>query len=157
MLVRLAYCFARTKWKSKSVVSEFAAVARWCLWITGLIIIATVSAGFYAYYTVKHDAVSHAVIVTHQNWALSTAIAIFLMTGWSLWRYVKRKNLTLSFVIILLLIQGLLTVTAWYGAELVFRYGIGIMSLPQAEEIGHEHHTMKSQIKVHPVPLKNQC
>lgn len=29
--------------------------------------------------------------------------------------------------------------TGWYGAELVFRYGTGVMSLPQSEVVGHQH------------------
>lgn len=119
--------------------SEFETVGRWCLWLAALITIGTISAGFYAYYTVKHDAVSHAAMTVHRNWALLTALSIFLMACWSVRRYVKHQKLTLLFVIPLLVVQGLLLTTAWHGGELVYRYGIGVMSLPQAEEVGHQH------------------
>ena len=33
----------------------------------------------------------------------------------------------------------LLGVTAWYGGELVYRHGLGVMSLPESETEGHSH------------------
>ena len=135
----LAYITSRVKRIPRSLVSEFETVACWCLWSAALITIATIAAGFYAYYTVKHDAISHAAMTAHRNWALLTATAIFLMAGWSVWRYVKHKGLTITFVIALLIVESLLLTTAWHGGELVYRYGIGVMSLPQAEEVGHQH------------------
>ena len=35
--------------------------------------------------------------------------------------------------ILLIALLGLLMTTAWYGGELVYRHGIGVMSLPNAE------------------------
>ena len=116
----LAYITSHVKRTPRSLVLEFETVARWCLWVSALITVATIAAGFYAYYTVKHDDVSHAVMTVHRNWALLTATAIFLMACWSAWRYVKHKRLTLTFVIILLVVQGVLLTTAWHGGELGF-------------------------------------
>lgn len=144
ILFLLTYFLSRTKWKSTIFVSEFEIVARWCLWIAAIFTLATVSFGFYAYYTVKHDAISHIAMTTHRNWAISTAIAIFLMSTWLIWRYVKHKKLNTTFVIALLIVEGLLVSTAWHGAELVYRYGTGVMSLPKAEKIGHQHNENKS-------------
>lgn len=124
---------------SSGIVLEFEVVARWCLWLAGIITIFTVIAGFHAYYTVKHDAISHVIMTTHRNWALSTATIILITAIWSVWRYFHKKVLSLSFIIILPFMQILLLITAWYGAELVFRYGIGVLSLPKAEETGHIH------------------
>lgn len=131
---------SHTKLKTKIFFSEFEIVARWCLWASALTTIATVTAGFYAYYSVKHDAISHAAMTVHRNWALPTGIAIFLIACWSVLRYIKQKQLTLVFVISLLIVQCSLLITALHGGELVYRHGIGVMSLPQAEEVGHEHH-----------------
>lgn len=94
-------------------------------------------AGLHAYYTVGHDGVSHAAMIKHRNWAIPTAIAIWLVATWSFYRYLKQKSITLVFIIALLVVQGLVLSTAWRGAELVYRYGLGVMSLPQAEEVGH--------------------
>ncbi|OGT42042.1 MAG: hypothetical protein A3F13_00840 [Gammaproteobacteria bacterium RIFCSPHIGHO2_12_FULL_40_19] len=78
----LAYLVLHTQWKSRKLFSEFEAVGRWCLWAAALMTIATISAGFYAYNSVKHDAVSHAAMTVHRNWALGTATAIFLMAAY---------------------------------------------------------------------------
>ena len=136
----LAYLTAYLKGSTNSFAIQFENTARWCLWIVAIITIATVLAGFYAYNTVQHDAVSHHAMTIHRNWAVPTAIAILLIAGWSYWRYHKQKKLALTFVFILLIAQGLLLSTAWRGAELVFRYGLGVMSLPQSEGMSHHHH-----------------
>lgn len=121
------------------LIAEFNIVARWCLWVSALISIITVSMGFYAYYTVKHDAISHVAMTLHRNWAIITFIAIFAAAFCSLWFYLKNKILSWVFLIPLLIIEGLLLTTAWLGGELVYRYGLGVLSLPQSEEMGHQH------------------
>ncbi len=136
----LSYLFPLSKRISKIRVSEFEIVARWCLWLTAVITIATVIAGFYAYNTVKHDAVSHIAMIEHRNWAILSAVGIILMACWSVWRHLKNKANTLVFIIALLIVQGLLISTAWHGGELVYRYGLGVMSLPHQEEIAQPAH-----------------
>lgn len=127
----------------KFLVRDLEIAGRWCLWIVSITTIGTVLAGLYAYYTVKHNEISHVVMTTHRNWALITATAILLLGIWSFLRYLKNIRLTIIFVIALLIVQFLLTITAWYGSELVYRHGIGVMSLPQDEDKNHHlqpHH-----------------
>ncbi len=135
----LSYVTARIPVFQNSLVKEFETVARWCLWVVSLLTIITVMAGLQAYYTVNHDTPSHLAMTNHRNWAIPTAIGIVLVALWSIWRYQKGKAVTVSFLIGLLIVQGLLLSTAWRGAELVFRYGIGVMSLPKPEGVGHNH------------------
>lgn len=136
----LNYMTTHLRMISLSLTTEFEIAGRWCLWATGLAVIATVAAGLYAYYTVGHDAASHVAMTIHRNWALPTACAILVMVTWSLWRYFKQKNPSFIFIIALLIVQGLLLSTAWHGAEVVYRYGIGVISLPKSEGVGHNHH-----------------
>lgn len=133
----LAYMALYPRFRTKIFASEFEVVARWCLWLAAIMSIATVSAGFYAFYTVKHSALSHAVMVTHRNWAITTAATLILMACWSVWRYIHHKILTHAFVIVLLIGQSFLLITAWYGGELVYRYGTGVLSLPEEKEMPH--------------------
>jgi len=107
-------------------------VANWNLWIgTGFAII-TAIAGWFAYNSVSHDAASHIVMDIHRNLALATLIVLLPITFWS-W---KSRTANPIFLIILL---SLLMSTAWYGGELVYRHGIGVMSLPNVEVIqGHD-------------------
>lgn len=123
----------------RTFVSELEVAARWCLWVSAVTTILTVLAGLYAYNTVNHDPVSHAAMTNHRNWALPTASVIILVAIWSGWRYSKRKPLTFAFIVSLLFAQALLTSTAWRGGELVFRHGLGVMSLPKVVGEGHQH------------------
>lgn len=141
----LAYLALLVKKVPQHLINEFKIMARWCLWISALITVITLSAGFYAYYTVRHDAVSHAAMTLHRNWALPTGIAILAVAGWSFWRYLsKKRESNLTFLIILLFIQGSLLITAWLGGEVVYRYGIGVLSLPKTEKAGHKYGADKS-------------
>lgn len=126
---------------SRSLVNEFEIIARWCLWTGALITIITVLAGLNAFNTVNHDEVSHIAMHTHRSWAIPTAVLILLAASWSFWRHLKqKKEPTLIFLVILLFIQLSLLSTAWHGSELVYRYGLGVMSLPKTEGTGHHHH-----------------
>lgn len=136
----LAYISARFNLVSKSLINEFAITARWCLWVGVLITILTVMAGLHAYYTVGHDETSHIAMHKHRNWALSTASALVLVAGWSIWQFFHQKKLSLIFFLILLIVEGALLCTAWHGSELVYRYGLGVMSLPKSGNHGHHHH-----------------
>lgn len=136
----LNYLMTRFNFFQRVLTQEFETVARWCLWVAALMSIATVLAGLYAYNTVTHDEVSHSAMTIHRNWAIATAVGIIVMALWSVLRYRKNRAISLVFLIGLLLVQGLLLLTAWRGAELVFRYGVGVLSLPQAEAVGDHHH-----------------
>lgn len=129
---------------SERILNEFEVTARWCLWIAALITVFTALAGLYAFNTVRHDSASHIAMTNHRNWAIptatATATAIILMSFWSLWDFYKNIRPKAFFIIGILITQGLLLSTAWRGGELVYRYGLGVMTLPQSETAGHHHH-----------------
>ncbi len=114
-------------------------VANWTLWTGCLFTIFTVLAGWHAYNTVAHDDVAHAAMTLHRNWAIPTALA-FLLLGVAALRTVKRNRkpaaLFISSSIIALL---MLMTTGWLGAEVVYRHGLGVMSLPNTQEEHHHH------------------
>jgi len=43
------------------------------------------------------------------------------------------------FLISMVVAGSILASTAWRGSELVYRYGLGVMSLPKSEGDGHNH------------------
>ena len=115
------------------------AAAHWNLALGAVFALITVGTGLNAYYTVAHDSPSHAAMTDHRNWALATA---GIIVGLALWQWAQRHRGTRPNVLLaitLVLAGGLLTVTAWKGAELVFRYGLGVMALVEAEGPGHSH------------------
>jgi uncharacterized membrane protein len=119
--------------------TQWLHAANWNLWIGGAFTILTVLAGWYAYNTVAHDTPSHAAMTTHRNWALVTTAVILLLAVWSVLRYRDGKLPNVPFLAVALVSAGLLLTTGWHGAEAVYRYGLGVQSLPQAEGAGHAH------------------
>jgi len=139
---------ANHRWKE-----QWLNMANWSLWTGCLFAIATVIAGWYAYNSVAHDAPSHAAMTLHRNWAIPTAI-LFLLLGFSSIRIATRNKLPgFKFLSVSIVAAILLMVTGWLGAEAVYRYGLGVMSLPKVEAgtDGHNHsHGSDSEAKTGP-------
>ncbi|MBL1321756.1 MAG: DUF2231 domain-containing protein [Methylophaga sp.] len=116
-------------------------MANWSLWTGCLFAIATVIAGWFAYNSVAHDTPSHAAMTLHRNWAIPTAV-LFLLIGFSSIRLAIGKKLPgFKFISVSIVAAIMLMVTGWLGAEAVYRYGLGVMSLPKVEAgaDGHNH------------------
>lgn len=134
--------------KSPSLHAQWAILARWNLWLGSVFAIVTAVFGLLAFNSVAHDTPSHAAMSEHRNWAVSTLALFLALTGWSVWHY--RRNVAsapVPFITAMLLALALLLTTAWHGAEVVYRYGIGVKSLPKADTneasgAGHEHDSM---------------
>jgi uncharacterized membrane protein/ketosteroid isomerase-like protein len=109
----------------------------WMLAFGIIAAIATIAAGFQAYFSVNHDGPSHTAMITHRNWALPTAGFMVLL---AIWRFIKRAEKPGAFfALLLLLAAGSLSVTAWWGGRLVFVHGLGVQSMPAASGEGHDH------------------
>ena len=124
---------------SDELKKNWQIVARWCLWSGMAITIGTLLAGYFAYNSVAHDTPSHEAMTEHRNWAFATAASFALLTIWSIWIYRKQQVPGMAFLLFALLSGGLLASTGWHGGEAVYRYGLGVMSLPQSEGEGHAH------------------
>ena len=110
--------------------------------ISTLSVVATVFTGWLAFNSVAHDTPSHMAMTDHRNWAVTTA-AVFL-SGAIL--YFVRPSLRGSLVGVLMIASAsLVAITGFKGGEVVYRYGLGVMSLPQVSEAsknggdGHDH------------------
>ena len=124
-----------------SLKKQFATLADWNLWLGTGFGIMTALAGWMAYNSVTHDTPSHAAMTDHRNWAWATLTLFIILTGYSLWRARNQSRPGTVFIGILLLAGLMLGSTAWRGAEVVYRHGIGVMSLPQSDSNGHDHAT----------------
>ena len=109
------------------------------LWLGALMTIATITTGLYAYNTVNHDAASHIAMTDHRNWALATAALFTLATLLSA-KSINKPKLGVGFLMLLIVATSLLTVTAFKGGELVYRYGLGVISIPGSSESHSEDH-----------------
>jgi len=126
--------------KNEKIRSDVRIVANWCLWTGAVFTVGTVATGWNAYNTVMHDDVSHIAMTDHRNWALVTAL-VFL--GIAIKQYLaNRQNKFRSKTISVAMLIGfvLLSVTAWKGGEVVYRYGLGVMSMPAVSSEGSDGH-----------------
>jgi len=131
--------FVVTPFVKSRLKEQWYTVARWTLWFGAAITIATGLAGLYAYNTVAHDTPSHLAMTDHRNWAVVAIVMFLALAAWSIVWVRKGKNLGTVFVICMVIAGGVLASTAWRGGEVVYRYGLGVMSLPQVEGEGHSH------------------
>lgn len=141
LLSLAAMLYLAAPWlKSQALREQALIVARWNLLFGAGFAVVTAILGWFAFNSVTHDTPSHAAMVTHRNWALAALTLFLLAAGWVLWRppYPKPRPV---FAGLLLVAWATLAVAGWHGGEVVFRYGIGVKSLPKVEqeEAGHDH------------------
>ena len=135
ILLFLANAFlSETEWGD-----NFLIAAKLNLWLGAGISILTAFAGWYAYNTVDHDTPSHAAMTDHPNWALVTLAVFFVITVWSILSKKIRQKPNVIFLVLCLIGGGLLMTAGFKGAESVYRFGLGVMSLPKVEGEGHAH------------------
>ncbi len=133
----------RASIKDASWLREIAVTGRWCLWLAMLFAVLTVLAGLQAYFTVLHNEAGHEAMQIHRNSALISLVLILLTGSVSIKRFIKKQRLSLPFMILFAVTQLSVLTTAYLGAEVVFRYGVGVIAAqtPDMAE-GHHHHDM---------------
>ncbi|MGQ0659152.1 MAG: DUF2231 domain-containing protein [Chromatiales bacterium] len=119
--------------------AQMALVARWNLWLGFLVSVGTAAAGFVAFDSVVHDDASHAAMKVHRNFALATLALYLPFVITSAIDAVRNRLASGAFAFALLVPTLLLVLTAWRGGELVYRYGLGVQSLPKVEAHHHDH------------------
>jgi uncharacterized membrane protein len=116
------------------------------LWLGCLFAFVTIAAGWYAYNTVAHDEPSHMAMTNHRNWAMVTSSIFLVLTIWSIKLYRANQKQNFIFIICMIVATLLLSITGWKGGEAVYRYGLGVMSLPNTDS--HQH-TQENNPKEH--------
>lgn len=123
----------------RPIEDKLRTLAYWNLWSGTGFAIAAVIAGWFAFNSVSHDTPSHAAMTVHRNWALVTLVSYILISIWSFFYYKNEKKVSIIFTLTMVLAFVLLVSTGWRGSEVVYRYGLGVMSMPKAEGDGHAH------------------
>jgi uncharacterized membrane protein len=119
---------------------QFENVANWNLWVGAAFAIVTALAGWFAFNSVDHDTPSHLAMLEHRNWALTTTTVFVVLAIWSFRRAQKAVPISWLITIPLIIASGLLGVTGYEGGELVYRHGLGVMSLPDTGKHDHGAH-----------------
>lgn len=100
--------------------------AAWILWIGTATLWAALAAGLLAARTAPHVPPAWETLAEHRALGFWTAGAFTL--GSVLRRWLPERQRLLLFVWALAV--GLLIATAWHGAELVYRHGMGVVTEP---------------------------
>ena len=126
-------------YKVKLWAKQCLLFGRWMLWGAALFACIAAVFGWFASNSVEHDAPSHAAMMLHRNWALATLAALSVLAAWDYWRGRSGQLPSGSLIFLLGVVWLLLISTAWHGGELVYRYGLGVMSLSDVESEAEPH------------------
>ncbi len=108
-------------------------VGHWALWIAALSAIVAAFFGWQAFNSVEHDEAGHVAMLAHRAWALPSVAALLLLTAWDVWRQSAERINPWWFVVLLAGVAAALGATAWHGAELVYRHGLGVIQPARIE------------------------
>jgi len=126
--------------QNKTYGTYCAIVAHTMLWLGALTALFTVFFGWRAFNSVNHDEAGHAAMLVHRAWALGTLGVLVILAGWDVWHNKVDSSPAWWFAVAVIGAWSMTAITAWHGGELVYRHGLGVMSLPIAEaEHGHSH------------------
>lgn len=122
---------------------------RWLHLLGVLGAVVTVGFGFWATEKMGHDAPGHDLVHVHRDLMLVASGVALAITALAWWRRdatrLWRVGLTLGSLVLL----SLMTLGADRGAELVFRYGIGVAGEAPPHSDGHDHSHRDHEAKPH--------
>lgn len=115
---------------------------RFGLWLHTLAVAAAalaVALGFWATEKMGHDSPGHDLVHNHRDLMLvATGLAVVVTAlGW--WRRDAGRRWRLGLTAGSLILLAVVTLGADRGAELVFRYGVGVAGEPPPHPDGHDH------------------
>lgn len=122
-----------------AITEHFSVASHMSLWLAALGAIGAVIFGWLAFNSVNHDEGGHLAMLTHLVWAIPTALGLVGVAVWDIAKNGFKKPVSLFMVIQLLVLSIGISVTAWLGGEVVYRHGIGVLSIPATSGTGHSH------------------
>lgn len=135
------YHFGRTRYLTHNWLKEMEIVGRWCLWLALFFSSLTLLAGLHAYYTVPHDESGHLAMSVHSNSAIISFGLIVITSVLSILQFRRKRESSFILISLLAISQVSVLATAYLGAEVVFRYGVGVIKVQTTEMmVGHNHH-----------------
>lgn len=105
-------------------------LAHTTLWLGALTALPTAYFGWLAFNSVNHDEASHIAMLAHRNWAFGTLIVLMVLAIWDAWSSKVDEITTWWFATAVFGVWVLVAITSWHGGELVYRHGLGVLSLP---------------------------
>lgn len=134
VFIATAMLFKNRSWTAQCLTS-----GRWMLWAAAIFACIAAVFGWFAYNSVEHDEAGHLAMTLHRNWALAAVGALLVLVILDLRSWRSARQPSYGFMLLLVLAWAVVASTAWHGGEVVYRHGLGVMSLPGVEEPGHPH------------------
>ena len=149
-MVSFAAALASQLFKQRVFANQLAIVSHYLLWLAAASALVAVAFGWLAYNSVNHDDAGHAAMTVHQFWAFTTTAVLALLALIDIKKHQSNKVMPIYFVCLVGLASALVGTTAWLGGEVVFRHGIGVLSLPEeeVEGIAHDHEHAHESMKM---------
>ncbi len=122
------------------ISTQLAAAGHFTLWLAAIGAAIAVLFGWFAFNSVNHDDAGHAAMLLHRGWAIPTAIGLILLASWDVWKYRVNELISVPMLFVLFLLSQSIAITGWLGGEVVYRHGIGVLSLPANEGASHSQH-----------------
>lgn len=104
------------------------AAARLNLWLGALAAVFTAAAGVYAMHHALGADLHLSQISTHRQAALVTLASWVILALWDAAAARRRRGPSRVFVLLVVIAMVPLAATGWLGAELVYRYGVGVLA-----------------------------
>lgn len=139
-LISLLFGLGAHMLRKHSAVPLLAATGHFTLWLAALSAVVAAVFGWLAFNSgMNHDDAGHAAMLLHRKWAIPTALGLVAIAGWDAWKTRANQVMSIPVLALLFVLSGAIATTAWLGGEIVYRHGIGVLSLPSAEGAGHNH------------------
>lgn len=119
---------------------QLAAAGHFTLWLAAIGATTAVLFGWLAFNSItNHDDAGHAAMLLHRSWAIPTAVGLILLASWDAWKYRINELISVPMLLLLFLLSQSIAVTGWLGGEVVYRHGVGVLSIPSSSSSGHVH------------------
>ena len=129
-MVAFIAALAAQLFKKRAFASRLAIISHYMLWAAAATVLVAISFGWLAYNSVNHDDAGHAAMTVHKFWAFTTAAVLVLLALFDFKKHQSSTIMPLYLVGLLGLASGSVGATAWLGGEVVYRHGIGVLSMP---------------------------
>ena len=142
-IVAFISALAAQLFKKRVFASHLTIISHYMLWAAAATVLVAISFGWLAYNSVNHDDAGHAAMTVHKFWAFITAAVLVLLALFDIKKHLLNTIFPLYFVVLLGVASASVGATAWLGGEVVYRHGIGVLSMPaqMIEGMQHEHST----------------
>lgn len=137
----IAFWVAATGAWSLAVLRRTDDAWKFGLWLHLLALLgagAAIAAGYWATNLLGHDAPGHDKVHVHRDYMLIATGLAAVITGVAWWKREGGQRWRVGSALASLVLLGVMTLGADRGAELVYRYGVGVAA--PATDDGHEDH-----------------